>query len=106
MAFVYAHSFWYFIILGSLAFVAFLAYHPSPIPFNPLVFLVEDIYHAHLIIQWIWKGAVLIHLGEAIYALYLARSVDKHNSFMWFIQTFLLGFPSLGLLLAQQKKRI
>ncbi|MFH4978829.1 hypothetical protein AB6A40_005538 [Gnathostoma spinigerum] len=44
--------------------------------------------------------ALIAHLSEAIYSLHLCNRLDFSQvcTFKWFIQTFLLGFPSLRLL--------
>jgi hypothetical protein len=51
------------------------------------------------VVQAIFIAAVLTHVGEATYALRLAqRSGLGSSAGGWFVQTLLLGFPSLRLL--------
>lgn len=52
--------------------------------------------------QWIFWLALLTHVGEALYALQLARRISSAHVFRWTLQTFWLGYPSLSLL----KKRL
>ncbi|XVE69555.1 hypothetical protein DITRI_Ditri10aG0000800 [Diplodiscus trichospermus] len=48
--------------------------------------------------------AAALHIGEGIYAWWLAKRVDPVNARGWLWQTFALGFPSLRLLLKRAKK--
>ncbi|KAJ7520446.1 hypothetical protein O6H91_19G006100 [Diphasiastrum complanatum] len=50
-------------------------------------------------LQIIFVLAWLIHVLEASYAWRLAKKVDAMNAKAWFLQTLLLGYPSLRLLL-------
>ena len=47
-------------------------------------------------IRNIFLGAVVVHLGEATYAWRLASQAGLKSAPGWALQTFLLGFPSLG----------
>jgi hypothetical protein len=55
---------------------------------------LNKIYFLRVYVAW---G---LHLGEAIYALTLTTSIDTslQCKVFWFIQTFLFGYPSLGML--------
>jgi hypothetical protein len=50
-------------------------------------------------VQAIFVAAVLTHVAEAVYAVRMARrsGIGAHTG-GWFVQTLLLGFPSLRLL--------
>ena len=54
------------------------------------------------VLRWIAALAWLAHLGEALYACHLARRLGE-PVVAWTAQTFLLGFPSLRLLLARRR---
>jgi len=56
------------------------------------------------LLQAVFAGAVVTHLGEALYALTLVRrlGLDAERA-RWFWQTFLLGFPSLGILVRRAR---
>jgi hypothetical protein len=58
------------------------------------------------LIRDIFLGAVVVHAGEAAYAWRLARGAGLKTAAAWTLQTFLIGFPSLGrlrkLIAAQQ----
>ena len=47
-------------------------------------------------IRNIFLVAVLVHAGEATYAWRLATQAGLQSASGWAMQTFLLGFPSLG----------
>jgi len=53
------------------------------------------------LIRNIFIGAVVVHIAEATYAWRLARQAGLDSAAGWALQTFLLGFPSLRLLLQQ-----
>ena len=59
------------------------------------------------VIQLICIGALLAHIGEAVYALNLCDSLGfSHTcSLKWFVQTFILGFPSLTILLKYKRQK-
>ncbi|KAL2327109.1 hypothetical protein Fmac_020536 [Flemingia macrophylla] len=58
--------------------------------------------------MWVTRLVFLLasaaHVGEAIYAWYLAKRVDPANARGWFWQTFALGMFSLRLLLKRTRK--
>lgn len=56
------------------------------------------------LLQAVFAGAVLTHLGEALYALTLVRRLGlEADRTRWFWQTLLLGFPSLGILVRRAR---
>ncbi|KAI3921922.1 hypothetical protein MKX01_005611 [Papaver californicum] len=55
-------------------------------------------------LQILFVASVAAHLGEAIYAWYLAKKVDPANAKGWFWQAFALGFFSLHFLLKRAGK--
>eukprot|EP00249_Psilotum_nudum_P009303 c21842_g1_i1 orf=186-1661(+) len=57
------------------------------------------------VMQIIAYMALLAHFGEAVYAWFLARKLDRVNAKGWFLQTLALGFPSLTLLVRRCRKR-
>ncbi len=44
----------------------------------------------------IFLAAVVVHVGEALYAWRLATQAGLRTAAGWTLQTFVLGFPSLG----------
>ncbi|MEI7746561.1 MAG: DUF4499 domain-containing protein [Actinomycetota bacterium] len=46
-------------------------------------------------------AALLVHLGEALFAYSRAKAAEL-PAFAWALQTFVVGFPSLRKLLAQE----
>jgi hypothetical protein len=86
---------WWLLVLGSLTLLALLAFR-APVyawwvarafPLPPRPALVA-----------LFAVAVALHIGEATYAARLARRF-KLPAGAWAVQTLLLGFPSLRLLL-------
>ena len=51
---------------------------------------------AQATIRNVFLGAVVVHAGEATYAWRLASHAGLTSAPGWALQTFLLGFPSLG----------
>ncbi|MCI03213.1 short-chain dehydrogenase reductase family 42E member 1-like [Trifolium medium] len=94
---------WLFCVFGmtSLFCAAFL-------PDIGIVFLLRAI--SLFVFRSVWMTrlvfflATAAHAIEAIYAWYLAKSVDPANARSWFWQTFVLGFFSLRFLLKRARK--
>lgn len=86
---------WWIAILGGMGLTALLAFERSAFQWWSewiTTALSQSVF------QWIFGLAILAHVGEALYALKLA-STDKWR---WTLQTFLLGYPSLSLLVKKQ----
>lgn len=64
------------------------------------------IFRSLWVTRLVFLLATAAHVGEAIYAWYLAKRVDPANARGWFWQTFALGFFSLRLLLKRARKNI
>ena len=85
---------WLAVIIGTLA-VFSSAYLP---PVGPLKWVLDIhlfVFRSMLVIRLVIVTAVAAHLGEAVYAWFLAKKVDPRNATGWFWQTFALGFFSL-----------
>ncbi|XP_020265411.1 short-chain dehydrogenase/reductase family 42E member 1 [Asparagus officinalis] len=67
--------------------------------YNLSMFMFRSLWMTRLA----FVAAVACHVGEGIYAWYLARRVDPQNALGWFWQTFALGFFSLRFLLKRAK---
>lgn len=94
---------WIFVtLLVVLLFSA--AFLPSSV-LGPLKVFHEGMYVVGPPQLWqsISYVVVLVHVMEAMFALYLAQKVDPQNVALWFWQTLYLGFFSLGLLLQKAK---
>jgi NAD(P)-dependent dehydrogenase (short-subunit alcohol dehydrogenase family) len=105
-----APLFWYAIILPALGFTFIVWYRPEWIPVNYMPFIGEFAYnlgtkHSNIAL-WINIGALGAHIGEAVYSLYLCDqlNISHASSLKWFIQTFLVGFASLRMLLKLRDK--
>ncbi|KAK6257323.1 hypothetical protein QUC31_000782 [Theobroma cacao] len=94
---------WGFVVIGMILLFAsgwFPAIGPVPLLRSIGLFLFRSMYGIRLA----FCLATAAHVGEALYAWYLAKRVDPVNARGWFWQTFALGFPSLRLLLKRAKK--
>ncbi|XP_061086397.1 transmembrane protein 254-like [Conger conger] len=71
---------------------------------GPLGFLSKYIReHHHSLMYNGWWLALMIHVAEALYSLKLMnKGLNNAVTFLWFVQTFLFGIASLGLLLKYQ----
>uniref|UniRef100_A0A1X7VQ93 Transmembrane protein 254 n=1 Tax=Amphimedon queenslandica TaxID=400682 RepID=A0A1X7VQ93_AMPQE len=113
MALTFRVSKWYsylgvFVGLGLQHLVVF---NPSVIPYDSLgpfgSFLHYLAYSQHRMMLIGYCIAWLVHAGEAAYAFILTRrhNLSVMDSFLWTLQTFLLGFSSLIPLKRILKKR-
>ena len=71
-------------------------------PVGPLKWVLDIhlfVFRSLLVIRLVFAAAVAAHIGEAVYAWFLAKKVDPRNAAGWFWQTFALGFFSLRYLL-------
>ena len=93
------HLIWWLLIVPPMALLAVLSTSP--------VFAQawQDLAHLPLsqpIYQWIFALAMLAHVGEGAYAWRLAgQSLQAPLRWQWGLQTLVLGYPSLRLLLAR-----
>jgi len=93
------HWIWWALILPSLTLLAFLACSP---PLFESWLRVTRLPLPHGVYQGLLVFAAVMHVGEGSYALLLARSsAESPRAVGWGLQTFLLGYPSLRLLLAR-----
>ena len=90
------HIGWWIAILGWLGINAIVAFDASAYAWwctHVTAVIPQGL------VQAIFIAAVLAHVGEATYAARLAqRSGLGSSASGWFVQTLLLGFPSLRLL--------
>uniref|UniRef100_A0A915D9W1 Transmembrane protein 254 n=1 Tax=Ditylenchus dipsaci TaxID=166011 RepID=A0A915D9W1_9BILA len=102
----------WFALIPSALFATFLVWHQPEIFQNPwLSYLGEFCYTLGTKYSWLVLviniGAWIAHLGEGVYALYVCDELNFSHAcaLKWFLQTFIVGFPSLQLLLKYRKKR-
>lgn len=90
------HAAWWVSILGGLALLGLLAYHDGAYAWwssTVTAAIPQGGLHVVFVAAW------LAHVGEGLYALGLARRAGLRASAPgWFVQTFVLGYPSLMLL--------
>ena len=108
-----AHPLWYIACDGGLLHLAILSFWPHLVPYDYLG--VYGQCTKHLAFQWhnalvgIFSLAVLAHAVETMLARRLCHELDLDldDTHRWIVQTFLLGYPSLGILrrYAARKRR-
>jgi hypothetical protein len=104
---------WYLLCEGGLLQLAILTFWPHIMPYEYLAFygqLTKYLaYNYHTLLLIIFVIAIFLHVFEAIIALRTCQklNIDSTNTRRWFLQTFLLGYLSLGILRqhAKEKKR-
>lgn len=97
------------IMIGVITLYEVVCYQPSLLPcdslghFGDRICYIANGYHSALEIGFWVLGC--IHLVEAIYAGSICRelNLETEAQIKWLLQTFVLGFPSLRLLLKMRK---
>ncbi|KAF6737399.1 Transmembrane protein 254 [Oryzias melastigma] len=104
--------FWMLTVTLSVAYFTFMVFAPEKIPFQSLG--VFGSFCRHLVENYAglmhkgWWAAFAVHVFEAGVSLRVCSNKGISNSgirFLWFVQTFLFGFASLGLLLKYNPQR-
>jgi hypothetical protein len=90
------HLGWWVTVLGGMVLLAVLAFDAGAYAAwcaNVTTALPQRL------LQGIFIAALATHIAEAVYAFrWASRSGLRENAGGWFLQTFLLGYPSLRLL--------
>eukprot|EP00457_Paulinella_chromatophora_P005413 gb/GEZN01005430.1/.p1 GENE.gb/GEZN01005430.1/~~gb/GEZN01005430.1/.p1 ORF type:complete len:483 (-),score=32.85 gb/GEZN01005430.1/:91-1539(-) len=96
---------WWILVIGGMSLTGMLGGMVSKecIASSPfLTFfdgIAKGIFHSQENIMIVFQLAVATHVLEATWAIKVAREDGCSNTWwMWFIQTLVLGYPSLGLL--------
>lgn len=97
---------WVGIVAFSLGFFTWTVFWPQDVPYGslgPLGALAKHLVdHHYPVLYYGWYLTWVVHVLEALYALKLCsdKGIDSTSTrLLWFAQTFLFGFASLGLLL-------
>lgn len=99
-AFERPHIGWWIAILFGMTLLGVLAFNDRA--YGVWVGLVGG-WLPQVVMRWMFAGACALHVGETTYALVLARRLGVPLA-PWGVQTLLLGFPSLRLLLARIRR--
>ncbi|XP_071337370.1 transmembrane protein 254 [Trachinotus anak] len=104
--------FWIVSVTLGVGYFSCIVFAPEKIPFEHLGpfgtfcrYLVDN--HADIMYKG-WWASFAIHVFEAFVALKVCSNKGINNTatrFLWFFQTFLFGFASLGLLIKYDPKR-
>ena len=93
----------------TLAFILLFisAFYPDISLLGPFEFFRRGLYLVGppKVLQNVAYVAALLHVVEALYALFLARKFDPSNASLWFWQTLYMGFFSLYLLMQKEKSK-
>lgn len=97
---------WWFLCLGGMICTAIIAYAKEPVRhLLPLEMLAFAIFGTREKLRVIFQFACVAHLIEAQYAAYICMFQLKILTWpLWACQTFLLGWPSLSILIARRKQ--
>jgi 3beta-hydroxy-delta5-steroid dehydrogenase/steroid delta-isomerase len=96
------HIGWWLLILGAIALLTVLAFDEDA--YRYFSTHVTSIF-SQSFLKVLFYATIVIHFCEAAYAYYVARRSRLQDIAVgWSFQTFLLGFPSLRLLLKTLKK--
>ncbi|XP_077585254.1 transmembrane protein 254 [Stigmatopora nigra] len=103
--------FWIVSVLFGLIYFTCIVFVPEVIPCHLMgpfgafcKYLVDN--HASTLYKG-WWATVAIHVGEALVSLKVCRNkgITMPTSCLWFFQTFIFGFASLGLLIKYNPDR-
>jgi hypothetical protein len=105
--FQFAHYIWYVLILAGMILLGLVAFKTTDYTDSihhmyllaPVEWLALAIFRTRFNLQMIFYAAVGVHVFEGLYAYSIARSFCKNTAELWLLQTTVLGFPSLRLLL-------
>ncbi|XP_018618172.1 transmembrane protein 254 [Scleropages formosus] len=97
---------WVVSVSLAVSFFTWTVFWPNQVPYERLGplghvshYLVE---HHYPVMYYGWWLALMVHVGEAFYSLKVCSDKGVDNLLarvLWFVQTFLFGLASLGLLL-------
>ncbi|TNE44606.1 MAG: DUF4499 domain-containing protein [Deltaproteobacteria bacterium] len=89
------HWGWWLTLDGGLLFLGVLTF--SPTAYKWWSQTVTTLFSPTFLL-WLFVAAVMAHVVEAVVAWRWCREANISETWAWTFQTFLLGFPSLGLL--------
>lgn len=93
---------WLFVVIGmTMLFCASYLPDFGPVPLCRAICLF--FLRSMTVIRTTFNLAVLLHIGESVYAWNLATKCDPANARGWFWQTAVMGFFSLRYLLRRSK---
>jgi len=95
---------WFILCIGGMASLFLIAYSDKPVRhLLPLDQLALAIFKTRSNLKAVFNLACLAHFFEAQYAVYICTSQLRLTSWpFWAVQTMLLGYPSLYLLLERR----
>eukprot|EP00899_Mesostigma_viride_P010509 jgi/Mesvir1/1945/Mv22964-RA.1 len=102
--FLVPHLIWWLLIVAGMYLLYLCTFHKSwMLVRTPAYGWGGDVLEAAMgfptTLVVIWWAAVCAHVAEAVVAYKVATSLGLRVSIPWFLQTLVLGYPSLGLLL-------
>ena len=107
--FQFAAFFWWPLILSGmiiLYYFAFFEYSNTTQSWkailDPLRAISLAIFKSEYMLRVVWRCAITAHFCEAMYAVNVCIDIGCLKLGSWFVQTLLLGYPSLRLLLKRK----
>ncbi len=102
--FQFAHWIWYILVLLGLTLLGLTSFLPDEyLHNNEVLALVLQlglyIFQSKFGLQILFYCAILTHFLEAVFSCIIAIQLCPNTVMMWFVQTLVLGYPSLRLLL-------
>lgn len=109
--FAFAHMIWYFLVLTGMVLLWLVAYFPADAPLlqrhlSGVYALSLFLFRSQVNLRLVFVLAVIAHVVEALYAMILAHYwcyMQPGTVLSWTLQTLLLGYPSLQLLLRHEQ---
>ena len=101
---------WWICVLGLMGILAAIAFTEESIV-NDFPGLKEIkncalfIFRSQNNLKWIFWLANIVHVFESFVAMIYCYQLECRTWYLWLIQTALLGFPSLNLLIMETNRR-
>jgi len=98
------HLIWFILCIGGMSALFLIAYADAPVRhILPLDNLAMYIFRSRATLKVVFNLAVVAHFVEAQYAVFVCTSQLGLTTWpFWALQTFILGYPSLALLLERR----
>ncbi|KAJ1356116.1 hypothetical protein KIN20_013766 [Parelaphostrongylus tenuis] len=103
-------AFYWWMVIPPALLINFLSYYSPNILHHHIPLLGPVVAHIGTDYHWITVitnlFALFAHIGESLYAIHLCQRMNfsLFCCTKWFVQTFVLGFPSLSILTGFVKK--
>ena len=107
--FQYVAFYWWPLVLSGMIILYYFAFYEYNITtewlkiiLDPLRNFAFAVFKHAIVLRVVWRLALIAHFCEAVYAVNICIDIGSLKIGSWFVQTLLLGYPSLRLLLKRQ----